>query len=121
MLLFVYGTLRRGESNHAELASARFVGTARTAPLYDLVDLGAYPGLVEGGSTAVHGELHEVEDRELPRLDAFEEVPTLYERKRVQLSDSSVTAYVMPRAVAGTAPRIASGDWCQRELVSVSG
>ena len=51
MLLFVYGTLRRGEPNHRELGEARFLGRARTAPVYELVDLGSFPGLLEGGST----------------------------------------------------------------------
>ena len=60
--LFVYGTLKRGGCRHAPLACQRFLGEARTAPLYRLYDLGSYPGLVpaDEGGDVVHGELYEV-------------------------------------------------------------
>jgi gamma-glutamylcyclotransferase (GGCT)/AIG2-like uncharacterized protein YtfP len=121
MLIFVYGTLRRGASNHAQLASARFVGMARTRARYELVDLGGYPAVVEGGHTAVIGELYEVDDELLCELDRFEDVPVLYERKSVDIAlrdvDSNddvyipVEAYVMSRERAQSAPRIPHGDW----------
>jgi gamma-glutamylcyclotransferase (GGCT)/AIG2-like uncharacterized protein YtfP len=114
MLIFVYGTLRRGEPNHRELAGARFVATAQTAPVYDLVDLGAYPALLEGGVTAVRGELYEVDDGGVERLDDFEDVPALYDRKAVAIPGSPALAYVMRRDIAGPAPVIASGDWRRR-------
>lgn len=117
MLLFVYGTLRSGAENHAELRGARFSGRARTAPAYELIDCGEYPALVEGGADAIEGELYEVDDALLCRLDVFEDVPALYERKLVSMaldSPRSVEAYVMRRESALCAPRIASGDWCSR-------
>lgn len=114
MLIFVYGTLRRGEPNHRELGEARFVGRARTAPVYELVDLGSFPALLEGGSTAVQGELYEVDESWVGRLDAFEEAPELYDRKPVWLEGEAALAYVMRRDVAGPAPRIPSGDWRRR-------
>lgn len=40
--VLVYGTLRRGGSNHALLTSARFLSTLRT-PGFVLYHLGAYP------------------------------------------------------------------------------
>jgi gamma-glutamylcyclotransferase (GGCT)/AIG2-like uncharacterized protein YtfP len=112
MLIFVYGTLRRGQSNHCQLGPSRFVSYASTAPRYELVDLGGYPALLEGGRDVVRGELFEVPDSWLSHLDAFEDVPTLYERVPVQLAHAQVLGYVMRREVAGDAPRIASGDWC---------
>jgi gamma-glutamylcyclotransferase (GGCT)/AIG2-like uncharacterized protein YtfP len=111
MLLFVYGTLRSGQSNHRELSRARFVRASATVANYELVDLGAYPALLEGGKTAVHGELYEVTDALLAELDIFEDVPTLYERKSVALRDGRAMAYVMPPERARRAPRIATGDW----------
>jgi gamma-glutamylcyclotransferase (GGCT)/AIG2-like uncharacterized protein YtfP len=117
MLLFVYGTLRRGAKNHAWMNGARYAGSARTAACYELVDLGSYPAVVEGGSTAVEGELYEVNDTHVASLDAFEDVPTLYERKLVQMAlapPQPVEAYVMRRERAHSAPRIAHGDWCSR-------
>ncbi|HEX4351864.1 MAG TPA: gamma-glutamylcyclotransferase family protein, partial [Polyangiales bacterium] len=77
MLLFVYGTLRRDAANHHEMGDARFIGRARTAPRYELVDMGGYPAMLEGGRTSIVGELYEVDDALLRQLDAFEEVPEL--------------------------------------------
>jgi len=114
MLIFVYGTLRRGEHNHLQLGPARYVREAWTAPHYELVDLGDYPALLESGADAVRGELYEVPDSWLSHLDAFEDVPTLYERKQISLDDAHALGYVMRRDVAGSAPRISSGDWCAR-------
>jgi gamma-glutamylcyclotransferase (GGCT)/AIG2-like uncharacterized protein YtfP len=117
MLLFVYGTLRRGASNHAQLSGARFAGLARTQARYELVDMDGYPALLEGGTNVVVGELYEVSDSLSRELDAFEEVPALYQRRPVAMADcegncaSSVDAYVMQRARAGKAPKISSGDW----------
>lgn len=114
MLIFVYGTLRRGEHNHVELGPARYVGEVWTAPSYELVDMGHYPALLESGSDAVRGELYDVPDSWLARLDLFEDVPTLYERKQVALAGDHALGYVMRRELAGDAPRIESGDWCAR-------
>jgi len=115
MLLFVYGTLCRGEPNHRVLGKARFVGRARTAPVYELVDLGNFPALLEGGETAVHGELYEVDESWVGHIDAFEDVPSLYDRKPVWLEGEAAIGYVMRRDVAGPAPRIPSGDWRRHE------
>jgi gamma-glutamylcyclotransferase (GGCT)/AIG2-like uncharacterized protein YtfP len=66
--LFVYGTLRRGEANHHRLAQATFLGEARTRPEFRLVDLGRFPGLLPGGSTAVVGEVYDVPEEDIPRI-----------------------------------------------------
>ena len=42
-LVFVYGTLKRGERNHYFLASAEYLGPAFTEPLYRMIDCGPYP------------------------------------------------------------------------------
>jgi gamma-glutamylcyclotransferase (GGCT)/AIG2-like uncharacterized protein YtfP len=90
------------------------VADAWTTPSYELVNMGHYPALLEGGHDAVRGELYELPDTWLAHLDLFEDVPTLYERKPITLTERRVLGYVMRRAVAGAAPRIASGDWRAR-------
>lgn len=87
-LLFVYGTLKRGCSNHHHLAGQAFVGTARTVAGYRLFNLGGYPGIavVTGDRTGVAGEVWSVDVDALARLDAFEGVHEgLYRRAPLAL------------------------------------
>lgn len=84
--LFVYGSLRRGRSNHPELAGASFIRSLATAPRCALVERDGYPALVPGCS-AVEGELYAVTYEHLARLDAFE--GSGYVRAKVTLADGS--------------------------------
>lgn len=97
VLVFVYGTLRRGQRNHHLLRRATFLGEARTRPIYRLVDLGPYPGLCDWPENgfAVQGEVWQVDPATLALLDALEEVPTLYRRQSIELQDDfgEVQAY----------------------------
>ena len=62
-LLFAYGTLMRGHALHLVLArGATFLAEARVRGR--LLDLGRYPGLVDGAGT-VRGELYRIDDPEL--------------------------------------------------------
>ena len=95
--VFVYGTLKRGGSNHVFLRGQRFLGTARTAPGFTLYSLGDYPGMVRapGDTTGVTGELWSVDDACLAELDRLEGLNEgLYERIDVLLA---------PNALAGSA------------------
>lgn len=114
-LVFVYGTLRRGEPNHRLLARARFLSAAVTLPGFALVDLGLYPAMIAGGASAVVGEVYAVDARTLARLDILEDHPRYYQRQPIGLATGQeVEAYLMqPGQVAGR-PRIASGDWRKR-------
>lgn len=115
MVLFVYGTLRRGEPAHGLLARARYLGAASTAAAFELVDFGAYPALVRGGALSVMGELYEIDERTLASLDAYEGCPDLFTREQIMLAGGGLCeAYLMPRERALGRPRIASGDWMSR-------
>ena len=93
MILFVYGTLMAGQENHRQLAGARFVGKARTLARYTLARAGGFPALREGGTTAVPGELYDLDESVLPALDAFEGEG--YVRKDVDLEGGArVQAYL---------------------------
>ncbi len=110
--VFVYGTLRQGEHNHALLGGRVPQRFARTRPTWELVDLGSYPALLPGGTTAVLGEVYEVDDETLLALDALEEHPTFYERTVISLDDGSVVhAYVMARERVSDYESLSSGDW----------
>src|SRR5688572_19432950 len=95
--VFAYGTLQRGEYNHRVIRGAKYLGEARTAPRFTLYDLGPFPALVAGGSTAVLGEVYEVDTEMLRDLDRLEGTPRLYQRIAVELDDGAVAeAYVQP-------------------------
>lgn len=86
--IFVYGSLKRGGSNHALLQGQSFLGTARTAAGFRLFDLGDYPGMVAwpGDTTGVEGEVWAVDAAGLARLDQLEGTAEgLYRRAPVAL------------------------------------
>jgi len=65
-LLFAYGTLMRGYALHDVLAGgATFLGIGSVSGR--LLDLGRYPGLVDGGGR-VSGEVYRLDDPELLAL-----------------------------------------------------
>ncbi len=109
-LIFVYGTLLRGEVNHGLLEGAEWVGEHRTEPRFTLVHLGAYPGLIAGGRTAVFGELYRVDSRGLRMLDALEDYPRLYARRLLGTAFGRAWTYVY-RGPVRDRPAIPSGDW----------
>ena len=81
-LVWVYGTLRRGETNHALMRDCAYLGQWWSPPIFYLVDLGDYPGIVNG-QQSVLGELYIVDDPTLVKLDELEEVPHEYSRERL--------------------------------------
>ena len=69
--IFIYGTLLPGLRLAAEMHGAQFVGPALIAGR--LIDVGRYPGLLQGDGQ-VTGEVYEVDDAHLARLDGVEGV-----------------------------------------------
>lgn len=114
VVLFVYGTLMRGEPAHALLGpSARFIAAGWTEPRFTLFHLGAYPALVDGGQTAVAGELYEIDAALLPALDEYEDVPEMYDRTEIDVGGQRALTYLLHAPLAAGRPTIASGDWRQ--------
>ncbi|HET6344037.1 MAG TPA: gamma-glutamylcyclotransferase family protein [Myxococcota bacterium] len=113
--VFVYGSLRNGQSHAHLLARARPDGPAITPPAYRLLDLGAYPGLVDGGTTAVVGEVVWVSAALLRQLDAYEGHPHLFARRVLRLADATTAeAYFLVDLRGWTGAECASGDWARR-------
>lgn len=91
MTVFVYGTLLRGNSNHAYfLADAPYLSEARLTG-YGLYDLGSYPGIVPEPGGMVLGELYEVDAPTLSRLNRLEGEGHLYalQTAAVELPDGT--------------------------------
>ncbi|MGC4094159.1 MAG: gamma-glutamylcyclotransferase family protein [Polyangiaceae bacterium] len=111
--LFVYGSLKRGLSNHHMLAGAEYLGPSRTAPLYRLLDLGAYPGLAAAGQRSISGELYRVPRSLLGSLDDFE--GEQYERAVIVLSDAEpAEAYLLAESARAGAVELDCDSWPQR-------
>jgi gamma-glutamylcyclotransferase (GGCT)/AIG2-like uncharacterized protein YtfP len=107
-LIFVYGTLKRGGTNHGYLAGQQFLAEARTAAGFVLYQLDGYPGLVPDPDAreGVTGELWAVDTACLRQLDALEGTDEgLYVRERITLTpphDSQwVETYRFARSVVG--------------------
>jgi len=76
------------------------------------VNLGSFPGLLEGGGTGVLGEVYEVDDTTLAAIDRLEGHPRFYERVQLRLARGlRVEGYILRRAGAERYPLIESGDW----------
>ena len=88
VLLFVYGTLKRGGRGHHLLADEEFLGETHTLPLYRLYDCGDYPGLVRDikRGVPIQGEVWRVSEAVVHRLDKYEEVPRLFRRAAIVLA-----------------------------------
>lgn len=112
-LIFVYGSLLKGLGNHLVLKRARFVRDAHTTPAFTLVNLGAYPGLLAGGTTAVRGEVYVVNDETLAALDRLEGHPNFYRRQGIALTSARerVEAYLLPAERYASYPMVVGGDW----------
>lgn len=112
-LVFVYGSLKRGQKHHDQMNGARYIGLAEV-PYHRLVLYeGSYPALTPapGSPEAVSGELYEVSNEHLKRLDAFEEAPHLYQRASVSLADGTKAwAYVIESRLATEYPAV-HGQW----------
>ncbi|WP_432239809.1 gamma-glutamylcyclotransferase family protein [Herbaspirillum robiniae] len=84
--VFVYGTLKRGQSNVQVMAGARFAAPALSVQPWRLVALRHYPALVrEAGPARIAGELWAVPEAMMVMLDRFEEVPALYTRHEIEV------------------------------------
>ncbi|NBC47860.1 MAG: gamma-glutamylcyclotransferase [Gammaproteobacteria bacterium] len=109
-LVFVYGTLLAGEVNHYLLAGAERLGSHRTEPRFTLIQLGAYPGLITGGHTAVRGEVYRVDGAGLKALDRLEDYPRLYDRQLIATRFGRAWTYLY-RGAVGSRRAIPTGDW----------
>lgn len=92
--IFVYGTLKKGQPNYYRMfdstnGKAEFLASACTAQKYPLVITGEFniPALlnIPGQGHQVQGEIYRVDEEMLKFLDAFEGVPTMYQRTLVKL------------------------------------
>jgi gamma-glutamylaminecyclotransferase len=86
LVLFVYGTLKRGCRSHGRLSGSQCIGVAWTKPVYRMYNCGTYPGLVlTSDGESVEGELYRVNSEVIAVLDEFEHN---YRRMPIELVES---------------------------------
>jgi len=81
-LVFVYGTLRNGHSNHQLLKDAHCYGVGSTEASYTMYLISGYPYVTSTETRyPIVGELYAVDDETLNTLDRVEGHPRYYERR----------------------------------------
>jgi gamma-glutamylcyclotransferase (GGCT)/AIG2-like uncharacterized protein YtfP len=110
MKVFVYGTLKKGYHNHYLLKDAKYLGKNLTLPSFTMLNLGAFPGVVFGGNTPIHGEVYEVDEATFARLDRLEGYPNFYNRTEIITQYGSAWMYHLNREEYHVGA-VLSGDW----------
>jgi gamma-glutamylcyclotransferase (GGCT)/AIG2-like uncharacterized protein YtfP len=116
-LVFVYGTLRRDGAGAMSIRfpDSKFIADAKVNG--SLYDFGAYPGLIlDESNSLVVGEVYEVDDETLDKLDDFE-ASSDYLRKQVEISldnDRRMCWTYQPNPeFYSLRTLITSGDWIE--------
>jgi len=97
--VFVYGSLKRGKHNNDLLYDSRFIGERLTQDeTWIMRSLGAFPGVVKkfygSLSASISGDLYEVDDITLKRLDTLEGNGNFYNRELVRLRNDNDPAWM---------------------------
>lgn len=111
-LVFVYGTLRKGQSNHHFLQECELLGQYNTDPSYSLFNLGPYPAVIEG-KKSILGEVYLIDEETLGWLDKLEDIPVEYRRETIETPFGRAWIYLYQKAYK-LDDEIITGDWCQR-------
>lgn len=101
--LFVYGSLLSSNSHHHLLEGSNFIGRA-ILENYGLYKIAWYPGIVPKEGSKVLGEVYEIDENTLKKIDEFEEEGSLYKREKVKVilknkKELEVWTYVYSREV----------------------
>lgn len=102
--MFVYGTLKKGYGNHILLKGAKYLGNAEING-FAIYNLGAYPGIKHETGFIVYGEVYEINEKILKKVDGLEGEGWLYLRETVDATikasgvKMNVYTYVFNRAV----------------------
>ncbi|MCL7943945.1 gamma-glutamylcyclotransferase family protein [Marinobacter sp. ATCH36] len=111
----VYGTLKKGQSNHQVLAGSHFVGRCQLSQIC-LCDLGPYPGAMLRSSEGIEVEVYDVSEQVFAGLDELEDYnpqsPHLgdYDRRQMETDFGLAWVYLYNGDVTGL-PEIRWGGW----------
>ena len=108
--VFVYGTLKTNCRNSYMMDGATYIGDAHTFDAkYTLFTVDgdafdySYPGINEDGTYKISGEVYNVDEDHLKRLDDFEDEGLEYTRCRIQLDNQDwVWGYIYKELPKGS-------------------
>lgn len=112
--VFVYGTLRPDERNHHYLATAVHRGAYITPARFTLLHTGPYPAALDTGTTALTGDVYDIDDDTFAALDVLEDYPVHYTRRQIDTDFGPAWIYLWIAGPDPAWPDIVSGDWCRR-------
>jgi gamma-glutamylcyclotransferase (GGCT)/AIG2-like uncharacterized protein YtfP len=115
-LVFVYGTLRTGEENHALLTGSVNLGMATTAGKFTMLDMGDYPAVINHGNHAIVGEVYMVSRETMAKLDVLEEYPDYYQRMMISTPYGDAWIYVLEKSPDQKPNEVKSGDWIEHKI-----
>jgi len=122
-LVFVYGTLRKGQCNDVGRYAPAPVALGQAEIAGTLYDFGPYPGAVLDGAGIIRGEVYRVDAGVEAQLDALEGVQAdgkgEYRRRFVPVTVASMgrvecLVYEIRAERVRGAPVIPGGDWVRR-------
>ena len=93
--VFVYGTLLTNERNHYLIEDSKLINKGYVEGFY-MFNLGRYPG-IQKGNGRILGEVYEVDENTLSKLDILEEEGVMYQKILVDVTldnQETITAYV---------------------------
>jgi len=89
--VFVYGTLKKGFSNHFFISDCEFICKSKTIDKYQLypnIDRSFPYLIINEKSQNIYGELYKIEDKEiLETLDILEGYPIHYNKKNIEVEN----------------------------------
>ena len=109
-LVFVYGTLKKGQRNHGFLQTADYLGDHCTEAAFSMYEFDDYPAVTRPGENAVSGELYRVSRAQFRKLDELEWYPRFYQRMKIQTRFGLAWMYVV-RPELCVDRKQCSGSW----------
>ncbi|MDW7731893.1 MAG: gamma-glutamylcyclotransferase family protein [Methanolobus sp.] len=84
MYIFVYGSLKKGFSNHHRMERSEFICSTRTLEEFAMADLNMFPGVIRDKKiSCIHGEVYDLNTNTLRQIDMYE--GEWYSREDVEL------------------------------------
>ena len=110
-LCFVYGSLLKGLGNHRVIEGGKLLGEHVTEDKFTMLNLGAFPGVTEKGTTKIRGEVYEITDAIFERLDRLEGYPSFYGRKKIDTAFGKAWIYLLPDSGYLNHTIVEDGNW----------